>query len=92
MTALTGCSGDDDDGESAQPISDDDRPTEAPALIVSGEMDSITTPHEGKLVASEFPNGEYFEVRSAGHVNALYYRNGKAATKMRSFLERHLGG
>jgi hypothetical protein len=61
-------------------------------LVVSGEMDSITTPHEGTLVSRDFPSGKYDEVRNAGHVNALYYRDGKAATKIRRFLERHLSG
>lgn len=68
------------------PISDSDQPTEAPVLVVNGEMDSLTTPHEGKLVADEFPDSELYIARNAGHVNPLYYRNGKAAKKIRSFL------
>jgi pimeloyl-ACP methyl ester carboxylesterase len=73
------------------PISEGDQPTEAPVLVVSGEMDSLTTPHEGKLVADEFPSATQYVARNGGHVNALYYRNGKAAKEIRRFLERHLG-
>jgi hypothetical protein len=60
-------------------------------LVVSGEMDSLTTPHEGKLVANEFPNATQYVDRNGGHVNALYYRNGKAAKEIRRFLARDLG-
>jgi pimeloyl-ACP methyl ester carboxylesterase len=73
------------------PISNDDTPTEAPVLVVNGEMDSLTTPHEGKLVAEEFPNGELYIARNGGHVNPLYYLNGKAAKKIRTFLADALG-
>ena len=31
-------------------------PTEAPVLVVSGELDSVTTPREGMRVAGEFPD------------------------------------
>ena len=74
------------------PISEGDQPTEAPVLVVNGEMDSLTTPHEAKLVAEEFPNSELYIARDGGHVNPLYYRNGKAAKKIRSFLARVLDG
>jgi pimeloyl-ACP methyl ester carboxylesterase len=74
------------------PISDADEPTEAPVLVVNGEMDSLTTPHEAKLVADEFPNSELYIAHNGGHVNPLYYRNGKAAKKIRSFLTRVLDG
>jgi pimeloyl-ACP methyl ester carboxylesterase len=40
------------------PIADDKEPTEAPVLVVSGELDSLTTPYEGRLVADMFPNAE----------------------------------
>jgi pimeloyl-ACP methyl ester carboxylesterase len=74
------------------PISDGDEPTQAPVLVLSGEFDSITTPNEGRLVAAEFPDAEQYVARNAGHVDALYYRNGEAAKKVRSFLEQALGG
>jgi len=67
-------------------------PTEAPVLVVSGEFDDLTTPHEGKLVADLFPGSEHFIARNAGHVDALYASNGDAARKIRSFLEQKLAG
>ena len=38
------------------PISPGDEPTTAPVLVISGEMDNLTTPQEGRWVADEFPN------------------------------------
>ena len=61
-------------------------PTEAPVLVVSGEVDDITTPWEGRKVASFFPDSEWYEARNAGHVDALYYPNGRAGTEIREFL------
>ena len=61
------------------PISPGDEPTRAPVLVVSGEMDNLTTPQEGRWVADEFPNARQFIARNAGHVDALYYRDGAAA-------------
>ena len=66
-------------------------PTEAPVLVVSGEFDDLTTPHEGKVVADLFPDSEHFIARNAGHVDALYATNGDAARKIRSFLKTALG-
>ena len=48
-------------------------------LVVSGEFDDLTTPHEGKVVAELFPDSEQFIARNAGHVDALYASNGDAA-------------
>ncbi len=72
------------------PAEDDAVGTEAPVLVVAGELDSVTTPHEGMRVADEFPNSEYYEVRNAGHVDALYYEDGAAAREIRRFLREHL--
>ena len=65
-------------------------PTEAPVLVVSGEFDDLTTPHEGKVVADQFPDSEHFIARNAGHVDALYATEGDAARKIRHFLQREL--
>jgi pimeloyl-ACP methyl ester carboxylesterase len=73
------------------PISPNDRPTRAPVLVVSGEMDNLTTPQEGRWVADEFPNARRFVARNAGHVDALYHRDGAAAGAIRAFLRRHAG-
>ncbi len=74
------------------PISPGDEPTKAPVLVVSGEMDNLTTPEEGRKVAAEFPNSEFFLARNAGHVNALYYKDGDAAREIRRFLRQNVPG
>lgn len=66
------------------------QPTSAPVLVISGEFDDLTTPHEGKVVAGLFPDSEHFIARNAGHVDALYASNGDAAVKIRSFLKAEL--
>jgi pimeloyl-ACP methyl ester carboxylesterase len=71
------------------PAAPDDEPTKAPVLVVSGELDSVTTPHEGKLVKRLFPDVRQFIARNAGHVDALYYPNGPAGREIRSFLRRN---
>jgi pimeloyl-ACP methyl ester carboxylesterase len=68
------------------PVAPDDRPTTAPVLVVAGEMDNLTTPEEGRKVAAEFPHSQLYLARNAGHVNALYYRDGDAASRIRRFL------
>jgi pimeloyl-ACP methyl ester carboxylesterase len=61
-------------------------------LVVAGELDSVTTPREGERVAAEFPNSELYVARGKGHVAALLNRRGPAATTIRRFLRRHIGG
>ena len=70
----------------------DDEPTDAPVLVVSGEMDDVTTPHEGKVVADEFPDSTYFVERNAGHTASLYDHSGPSAVEIRRFLREALGG
>jgi pimeloyl-ACP methyl ester carboxylesterase len=74
------------------PISPQDRPTEAPVLVVSGELDSVTTPYEGHLVAEMFPDARQFVDRGAGHVADLYDSTIPAAVRTRQFLRNVLGG
>jgi pimeloyl-ACP methyl ester carboxylesterase len=74
------------------PISPADEPTEAPVLVVSGELDSVTTPYEGRLVAEMFPDARQFVDRGAGHVADLYDGTIPAAVQTRRFLRRVLGG
>ena len=62
------------------------QPTKAPVLVVNGEMDDLTTPHEGWMVAKQFPNARRFVGRNAGHVAALYYFDGPSARTIRRFL------
>lgn len=74
------------------PIAKSDRPTRAPVLVVSGEMDNLTTPQEGRWVADLFPRSRQFVARNAGHVDSLYHRDGAAATAVRAFIARRSGG
>lgn len=68
------------------------QPTKAPVLVVSGEFDDVTTPQEGKAVAGFFPNGHQFVYPNRGHVDSLYNAKRPAARKIRSFLRRVIGG
>ncbi len=74
------------------PISPGDEPTKAPVLVISGEMDNLTTAQEGKWVADEFPNSRQYITRNAGHVNATYYRSGDGAREVRRFIREHTTG
>jgi pimeloyl-ACP methyl ester carboxylesterase len=72
------------------PVSPGESPTKAPVLVLSGELDNVTTPHEGKLVAAEFPDSRQYIAKGAGHVADLYApRHSQAAIHLRSFL-RHV--
>jgi pimeloyl-ACP methyl ester carboxylesterase len=61
-------------------------------LVVSGDLDDITTPIEGRWVADEFPNSEYYSARNAGHVSSLYDSHSPEARKIRRFLREQLEG
>jgi pimeloyl-ACP methyl ester carboxylesterase len=61
-------------------------PTEAPVLVVSGELDNVTTPREGRETAALFPDSRYYLARNVGHVAALYDYDGPAARTIRRFL------
>ena len=71
------------------PASPGEQPTKAPVLVVSGELDNVTTPYEGRLVAKEFPNSRQFVARGAGHVADLYDGSSPPAVRTRHFL-RHV--
>lgn len=64
------------------------RGTSAPVLVVSGEMDDVTTPTEGRYVARDFRHARQIVVRNAGHVDALYHPGRRAARAIRGFLRR----
>ncbi len=70
------------------PVPDGAEPTEAPVLVVNGELDDLTTPHEGALVAAQFPDAKRFIGRNAGHVDALYNPDGPSAKTIRRFLRK----
>jgi pimeloyl-ACP methyl ester carboxylesterase len=71
---------------------EEQEPTGAPVLVVQGELDDITTPFEGRVVADRFPNSELVIIPNAGHTHSLYYYDGEASQEIRRFLERELEG
>ncbi len=74
------------------PISPGDHPTRAPVLVVSGELDNLTTPYEGRMVEAEFPDARHYVARGAGHVADLYDGSSPPAVRTRQFLRNVLGG
>ena len=65
---------------------------QAPVLVVSGELDNVTTPDEGRMVADEFPDSRQYVARGAGHVADLYDGSSPPAVRTRHFLRNVLGG
>jgi hypothetical protein len=58
-----------------------------PALVISGELDSITTPADGAAVAAAFPRGMQVRIANSFHVNALpHARSNCAAAIVRRFI------
>jgi pimeloyl-ACP methyl ester carboxylesterase len=59
-----------------------------PALIISGELDNITTPADGAAVAREFKRGTQIRIANSFHVNALpHARSACAAQVVRRFID-----
>ena len=59
-----------------------------PTLVISGEMDDVTTPREGRDVHRQFPGSRFVVMPNAGHIAALYHPRGPSARIVRRFLER----
>jgi pimeloyl-ACP methyl ester carboxylesterase len=60
---------------------------DVPALVISGELDDITTPADGAAVAAAFPHGVQVRVANSFHVNALpRARSDCAARIVRHFI------
>ncbi len=58
-----------------------------PALVISGELDNITTVADGAAVAAKFPRGRQLVIANSFHVNALpRARSGCAAELVRQFF------
>ena len=65
----------------------DARYPDIPALVISGELDNITTPADGAAVAAAFKRGRQIIVANGFHVNALpRSRSACAADIVRRFL------
>jgi pimeloyl-ACP methyl ester carboxylesterase len=57
-----------------------------PTLVLSGELDSITTPAEGALVAAEFPRSRQVIVANSFHVTAEDDTDGCGSSVLRHFV------
>ena len=61
---------------------------DVPALIISGELDNITTMADGAAVAKAFKHGAQIKVANSFHVNALpHARSNCAAQIVRRFVD-----
>jgi pimeloyl-ACP methyl ester carboxylesterase len=59
---------------------------DVPTLILSGELDSITTPAEGSMVASQFPRSKQIHVANSFHVTAVGDTDDCAVRILRRFV------
>ncbi|MGC4111748.1 MAG: alpha/beta fold hydrolase [Nocardioides sp.] len=57
-----------------------------PTLVLSGELDSITTPAEAAMVTKQFPNAEHIVVANSFHVDAVGDTDDCAVRIVRRFL------
>jgi pimeloyl-ACP methyl ester carboxylesterase len=65
-----------------------DRYPGVPVLVVSGELDNITTVAEGAAAAAHFPHAHHVVIANGFHVNALPHgRSACAAQLVRRFIE-----
>jgi pimeloyl-ACP methyl ester carboxylesterase len=72
----------------AHVVAADARYPDVPALIISGELDNLTTPADGAAVAAEFKQGTQIRIVNSFHVNALpRARSGCAAQIVRRFID-----
>jgi pimeloyl-ACP methyl ester carboxylesterase len=69
-------------------VAEDSHYPDVPALIISGDLDDITTPADGAAVAAAFKYGTFVRIANSFHVNALRHaRSGCAAEIARRFIE-----
>jgi pimeloyl-ACP methyl ester carboxylesterase len=61
-------------------------PARVPVLVLSGELDSITTPAEGAVVARQWPNAVQVVVANSFHVTANADSDGCAVRVLRAFV------
>jgi pimeloyl-ACP methyl ester carboxylesterase len=61
---------------------------QVPALVISGELDNITTVADGAAVAAAFPHGVQIRVANSLHVNALLHAHNDCA---RDIVRRFMG-
>lgn len=59
---------------------------DTPTLVLSGDLDSLTSPEGAKETAAAFPNSTYVEVKNMVHVSALADFNRCASIIVRRFI------
>ena len=59
---------------------------QTPVLVLSGELDSITTAAEGAIVVRQFPNARQVVVANSFHVTAVGDTDRCAVTVLRYFV------
>jgi len=74
----------------AKPLTFDGvRYPQVPVLVVSGELDNMTSVADGQAAAARFPHASHIVVANSFHVNALpHARSGCAATLVRRFMSQ----
>ncbi|MFN8188646.1 MAG: alpha/beta fold hydrolase [Gaiellales bacterium] len=58
-----------------------------PTLVLSGDLDSLTSPEGARLVASRFPNATFVSVRNMVHVSAIADFDRCASTIVVEFVQ-----
>jgi hypothetical protein len=72
----------------ARVVAADAQYPDIPALVISGELDNITTPVDGAAVAGAFKHGTQIRIANSFHVNALpRARSACGAQIVRRFIE-----
>jgi pimeloyl-ACP methyl ester carboxylesterase len=62
---------------------------QVPVLVISGELDNMTSVADGEAAAVRFPHARHIVVANSFHVNALpHARSGCAATLVRRFMSQ----
>lgn len=60
--------------------------TQAPTLVINGELDMLTTAAEGAIVARQYPHGQQVVIANSFHVDAIYDVDDCAQTIVRRFM------
>jgi hypothetical protein len=73
--------------EPGKPIPDGSKFTDAPVLVLNGELDMLTTAAEGAAVAAQYSHGKHLVVANSFHVVAVDDVSGCGQEIVRRFVE-----
>ena len=68
------------------PVPQDATYPDVPTLVLSGDLDSLTSPEGGQLTANAFPDSTFVEVANTTHVTALIDFDTCASVLVRRFV------